>query len=204
MAVTSVPSMTTRPESGASNPAIRRSKVVLPQPDGPSNAKNSPRSTESDTRSTAATVPNHFSASMMSSSAIRSAAGFAPAPQASAEALIGTRCRQVDIEQAAHRIRRVDAGVVAYLLFDQGRRGEIRVWIRHRVANRGDHLGPQHVIDKAQRVLGVRRIGGDAEHVNRHLRPLARHPEGDLDPALGLCGAVAGLGRSEGQTAEPT
>jgi len=32
--------MTMRPLSGVSNPAISRSSVVLPQPDGPSSAKN--------------------------------------------------------------------------------------------------------------------------------------------------------------------
>src|SRR5204863_141029 len=60
-----------RPASGVSNPAISRSNVVLPQPEGPSNAKNSPRSTETDTPSTAVAAPNRFSASMISSSAIR-------------------------------------------------------------------------------------------------------------------------------------
>ena len=48
-----LPSMRMRPLSGVSNPAISRSNVVLPQPEGPSSAKNSPRSTISDTRSTA-------------------------------------------------------------------------------------------------------------------------------------------------------
>ena len=57
--------------SGVSNPAISRSSVVLPQPDGPSSAKNSPRSIDSDTRSTAgAAVPNRLLAWMISRSAI--------------------------------------------------------------------------------------------------------------------------------------
>jgi hypothetical protein len=33
-----------RPPSGRSNPAIIRSSVVLPHPDGPSSVKNSPAS----------------------------------------------------------------------------------------------------------------------------------------------------------------
>ena len=41
-AVTSSPWRTMRPASGASNPAIIRSVVVLPQPLGPSSEKNSP------------------------------------------------------------------------------------------------------------------------------------------------------------------
>ena len=39
---TSLPSSSTRPYDGCSNPAIIRSMVVLPQPDGPSSEKNSP------------------------------------------------------------------------------------------------------------------------------------------------------------------
>src|SRR5262245_60678019 len=45
------------PDSGARNPPTSRSVVVLPQPDGPSNATSSPGSTASDRRSTAATSP---------------------------------------------------------------------------------------------------------------------------------------------------
>ncbi len=39
---TSWPSSSTRPVWACAKPAIRRSKVVLPQPDGPRKAKNSP------------------------------------------------------------------------------------------------------------------------------------------------------------------
>ena len=38
----STPSSRIWPEVGSSNPAIIRSVVVLPQPDGPSSEKNSP------------------------------------------------------------------------------------------------------------------------------------------------------------------
>src|SRR5437773_12162047 len=38
-----------RPASGVSNPASRRSTVVLPLPDGPSSARISPRAISSDT-----------------------------------------------------------------------------------------------------------------------------------------------------------
>src|SRR5215210_2481932 len=41
LVVTSRPSMTIVPESGASRPQIRRRIVVLPPPDGPSRTKNS-------------------------------------------------------------------------------------------------------------------------------------------------------------------
>ena len=42
MPVTSAPCSRTWPRVGCSNPAIMRSVVVLPQPDGPSREKNSP------------------------------------------------------------------------------------------------------------------------------------------------------------------
>src|SRR5262249_27878713 len=47
-----------RPSSSSQKPATMRNSVVFPQPDGPSSVKNSPSRTESDTLSTARTVPN--------------------------------------------------------------------------------------------------------------------------------------------------
>jgi len=43
--LTSLPLTTTRPELGANSPAMDINKVVLPQPDGPTNETNSPAST---------------------------------------------------------------------------------------------------------------------------------------------------------------
>ncbi len=54
------PVSSTLPASGSSNPAIMRSDVVLPHPDGPSIEKNSPRPTVIVTSSTATMVPNFF------------------------------------------------------------------------------------------------------------------------------------------------
>src|SRR3984893_2223666 len=45
------------PESGVSKPASMRSSVVLPQPEGPSSAKNSPAAISRETSSTAAAAP---------------------------------------------------------------------------------------------------------------------------------------------------
>src|SRR3954452_5062291 len=47
-----------RPSVGRSNPAIMRRQVVLPEPDGPSIVKNSPRRISRSTPSTAVTSPN--------------------------------------------------------------------------------------------------------------------------------------------------
>ncbi len=48
-----LPPMAMSPLSGAMNPAIMRSSVVLPQPEGPRIEKKLPRSTENDRESTA-------------------------------------------------------------------------------------------------------------------------------------------------------
>jgi hypothetical protein len=54
------PSMRMRPSVGVSNPASIRSRVVLPQPDGPSSEKNSPSSMDSETLSTATILPKRL------------------------------------------------------------------------------------------------------------------------------------------------
>src|SRR6185436_20739238 len=45
------------PDDAVSSPAIQRSVVVLPQPEGPRSETNSPSATENDTSSTASTSP---------------------------------------------------------------------------------------------------------------------------------------------------
>ena len=72
-----------RPVSGTSNPAISRSKVVLPQPDGPNKAKKVLLSTLSETSSTAAIAPKCFDTAVISSSAMK----FADAVQGRAGSL---------------------------------------------------------------------------------------------------------------------
>ena len=52
--------MVIRPASFCSSPAIIRSVVVFPQPDGPSRMTSRPSGTTSETRSTATTVPNRL------------------------------------------------------------------------------------------------------------------------------------------------
>src|SRR4029079_19288043 len=55
--VMSLPSTVIVPEVGFSKPAIIRSVVVLPQPEGPRNDTNSPRATSRLKSATAATPP---------------------------------------------------------------------------------------------------------------------------------------------------
>ena len=73
------------PASGRSKPAIRRSVVVLPEPDGPSMVKNSPRRTSRSTESTATTSPYVFRIeTSATSTALSGAASTAPAARSSA------------------------------------------------------------------------------------------------------------------------
>src|SRR5207249_4551208 len=52
--LTALPPMKTSPSVGCSSPAIMRSSVVLPQPDGPRRTRNSPSLVAKETWSTAA------------------------------------------------------------------------------------------------------------------------------------------------------
>src|SRR3954467_1095698 len=60
MPVASSSPKNTCPRSGISSPAITRSSVVLPEPDGPRSARSSPARTSSDTPRSAAVSPNSF------------------------------------------------------------------------------------------------------------------------------------------------
>src|SRR5690349_13222225 len=51
------PSIRMSPPSGSSKPAMQRSAVDLPQPEGPSRQTNSPSATSSDSALTATVVP---------------------------------------------------------------------------------------------------------------------------------------------------
>src|SRR5947207_11436875 len=79
--VTSRPPITMRPADRVSSPAMMRSSVVLPQPEGPSSATNSPSATSSTISSSARTAPNDLamrSMRMSAMSVIPSAVGDAP------------------------------------------------------------------------------------------------------------------------------
>ena len=67
--VMSRPPTLIRPAVGSSNPAIIRSVVVLPQPDGPMIEKNSPRSIRRSRLRTATSSPKRFSTPLMSTAA---------------------------------------------------------------------------------------------------------------------------------------
>ena len=58
--VTSAPSISTRPEVASSSPAMTRSSVDLPQPDGPTKTTNSPSVTSRSMPFSTSTVPKLF------------------------------------------------------------------------------------------------------------------------------------------------
>ncbi len=58
--VTSAPSISTRPPLTDSSPAMMRSAVVLPEPDGPSSTKNSPGSMARSMPCSTVVVPCRF------------------------------------------------------------------------------------------------------------------------------------------------
>src|SRR5438067_13903351 len=70
--VTSSPSSSILPDDGSSRPAIIRSVVVLPQPEGPSRTKNSPSAMVNDDARTAVKSPKRFcrSSSRISATAL--------------------------------------------------------------------------------------------------------------------------------------
>src|SRR5215471_1929237 len=62
--------MRTSPPVGCSRPAMSRSKVVLPQPDGPSRTRYSPSSVTRSMPSTAVVCPNSLRSDLVSTTAI--------------------------------------------------------------------------------------------------------------------------------------
>ena len=84
----SLPSSRMRPSSGVSKPASIRSSVVLPQPLGPSSAKNSPAQMSSDSRSTARKLPNFFTTASMRSSGMSIAASACGSPCGCSSAIV--------------------------------------------------------------------------------------------------------------------
>src|SRR5690242_7735453 len=97
-----------RPLVCRSNPATARSKVVLPQPDGPSKATNSPSCTSSETPCNAACAPKNLVTDSMRISAIfrvRSSTGDAPQGEQVAAHEENEQHRRQDQQQTAGKLR---------------------------------------------------------------------------------------------------
>src|SRR6202161_805676 len=117
----SAPSIRMRPSSGVSKPASIRNRVVLPQPEGPSSAKNSPLAIVSETPPTAAWAApgkRFTTLSIARCGAVAAAPLFTrldPGPGAGARALVIPRGRLVEEQPRPHARRRTDPGGAAAL-----------------------------------------------------------------------------------------
>src|SRR5207244_8540272 len=94
----SAPRSVTRPVSGRSKPAMIRSVVVLPEPEGPSSVKNSPSPTVRSTSSTATTSPYAFRILSTDTSAAKAALEDV---EAAFELLVADRERDQDADHVA-------------------------------------------------------------------------------------------------------
>ena len=74
------PSMRRSPEVWPSSPAMMRSSVDFPQPDGPTKTVNSPRSTARSTPFRISVAPKLLRMALRSSAAVRLAAVTSPPP----------------------------------------------------------------------------------------------------------------------------
>src|SRR5690242_14274286 len=112
-----LPPIAMLPASGAMNPAIIRSSVVLPQPDGPRIEKKLPRSTANDRLSTARCVPKRLTTPRTARSGSRAGLGAVEAIDADTFGgrLLSSRSRG-QVPAGRPSIRRLDA--VEDLAFD--------------------------------------------------------------------------------------
>src|SRR5712671_5098465 len=123
--------ITSRPASGVSKPASRRSKVVLPQPEPPSRANSSPRSMARSTLSTAVTAPKRLLTPSIQTigATVNSSPRLDGGPQPRALAHLLGIAGGDGVEAGAHGGRRVDQGIVRDVLGQQGRRRLVGVGV---------------------------------------------------------------------------
>src|ERR1700730_4062836 len=159
--VTSAPPTWMRPSSGVSKPAIMRKVVILPQPDGPSSAKNSPASIARSTPSTARLMPSKLllrrarrtAAAPPASLMERRPRGGRRAPRAPAPQAVDAR---IDVVLALvvpfpvhlDELRHLGLGVVEPgVVFGRELHLAVRGRIPHRLGKRLLHLRPQHEVE---------------------------------------------------------
>ena len=110
----SSPSIRIRPSLGVSNPASMRSRVVLPQPDGPRSAKNSPSSIARLTLSTAIIAPKRlvtFSKRMMVLAGVTT--GFYTPPVSTLAMSLPCRRRAIAVSATVSTMRIVEAALTS-------------------------------------------------------------------------------------------
>src|SRR3954467_1415672 len=206
------PSISIRPQPGASNPASMRSSVVFPQPDGPSSAKNSPRRMSSETPSTAWTSPYRLVTSTMRTRGAgsggratrtrsrppstaptpatlpASAARGHGLPDARDDPLRALVVGLLGVEALHQVVRRVGVRVLKELLLHERLRGRDRVRVGDEVGRLRDHLGLEDVVEEGVGVLGIGRVLRHRHHVEPDLGTLLGDLVLDLDAVLRLLG----------------
>src|SRR5579871_236049 len=124
----STPSIRILPSVGVSNPPSILSKVVLPQPEAPSSAKNSPCLISRSTSLTAVKSPKRLvTRSMRIRAWVMSESGFHFGPGAGAQTLVIGRDQRKFEFLGLHFGRRIDRRIGLEFLIDQrlGRRYRI-------------------------------------------------------------------------------
>src|SRR5690606_2576447 len=195
------PRSSTSPSSGCSKPAIMRRVVVLPQPEGPSRAKNSPSAMSRLTPSTARTrwsalrSPNSFTSPEMRTAGAPAVAGAAgrvvawsvkarPCPLLADEdpdlvpGLVQQRLALLVLNGEEEALARLGAGVDArvggQLLVDEAlvERGQVRRAVGGVVGDVGAHLRVEDVVDEHLGQGLVRGAARDREVVDPEVRAL--------------------------------
>src|SRR5437763_269431 len=187
--VTSCPPTTMRPPSGCSNPAIMRKVVVLPQPEGPSSAKNSPGATRRSTLSTTRVRPSKLfstrsrrtSAAVRGRSLIVTRMGSASSAQDAGYARVDVILALVvpfpiDLDELRDlRLGVVELGVIL--------RVELHLLVRRRVphslAQRLLHVRAEHEIDVGVGKLAHLGAWRDVPHLLEREHALGRRRERD-------------------------
>src|SRR5215831_5747422 len=154
--LTTWPPMRIWPPLGGSSPAIIRSSVVLPHPDGPSRTRNSPSRVTRSTPSTARTSPNTLRTARVSTVAMAQA-GSARAPRSprplTREGLDEPLLFPLAVDALAGRDRFLERllgrGRAA------GRLGEHDV----------EHPGVEDLVDGRVGITGIADVGGPVQHV---------------------------------------
>src|SRR5438874_12934596 len=171
------------PPSTEEKPAIMRSSVVLPQPDGPSSVNSSPSPTSSETRSTAMAAPNRL---VTSRSAILIRSRFLPdrfdvaaEPRLERLRALGGHGLVVDVRHVAVEVRAEAAGELHRHLRRRARRALHLVPRRDREQaalheNLLAALGQEKLDERARR-LWITRAGEDGHRLRRDEGVLRRH-----------------------------
>src|SRR5712691_11758980 len=173
--VMSVPPTWMRPSSGVSNPAIIRNVVVLPQPDGPSSAKNSPASIARSTPSTARLIPSKLLLRRSKRTAAAARAGSlictprrrrSPAHQPGDARVDIVLALVVPFPVHLDELRHLGLGVVEPgVVLGSELHLAVRRRVPHRLGERLLHVGPQHEVDIGVAELLHLRAGRDGPHL---------------------------------------